>query len=118
MILDPGSKVLVVHRRLFENDGSRFFFGVVDAYEQAIAKVTGYSWTLNQIDGTFLSNQEKRTKIFALSSGTLIVYELPRSIDISKMKLEYTTDGSIFLKGPDFQMNLTEREHHRPVKKK
>ena len=44
MILNPGDKILVVHRPLFEADTARYFLGLVDAYEAGIAKVVGTSW--------------------------------------------------------------------------
>ena len=35
MLLEPGDKILVAHRRLFERDVVRFFLGSVDAYERS-----------------------------------------------------------------------------------
>jgi hypothetical protein len=42
MLLEPEDKVLVVHRRLFEGDHQRFFVGIVENYEEGIAKVSGF----------------------------------------------------------------------------
>lgn len=41
MILTQGSKVLICHRRLFEEDQPRLFVGIADAYEDGLAKVAG-----------------------------------------------------------------------------
>ena len=44
MILAQGDKVMIVHRRLYQGDNSRYFVGVVDGYSDGIAKVSGHSW--------------------------------------------------------------------------
>ena len=48
MILEVGSKLLVVHRRLFENDKSRYFIGKVEHCEDAVARVSGHTWVWGQ----------------------------------------------------------------------
>ncbi len=117
MILESGAKVLVVHRRLFENDVSRFFVGTVDAYEAGMARVTGFTFTKDPFIGGHQRKPEPRTKIMSLSSGTLIVYQLPNSIDISKLRYEHDRDGRVFLlDDANFKMDLTETTFmRRPV---
>ena len=44
VILQPGDKILVTHRRLFTDDAPRLFLGVVDHYEDGLILVTGHSW--------------------------------------------------------------------------
>lgn len=113
MILEAGSKVLVVHRRLFEGDEARYFIGVVDGYESGIAKVSGFSWTRDSLAGTFVEKHEPRTKIFSIMSGTLIVYILPANVDLKKVRFETENNGSSWLAGESgFKMNLTERGMH------
>jgi hypothetical protein len=52
MLLSNGAKVLVCHRRLFAEDQARYFFGVVEDYCEGIAKVSGFSWTRDEIPPT------------------------------------------------------------------
>jgi len=53
MILQEGDKIMVVHRRLFENDKARYFIGIVDGYENGIIKVSGHTWIKEQFGEFF-----------------------------------------------------------------
>lgn len=111
MILEKGDLLLVVHRRLFESDGQRYFIGLVESYETGIARVTGHSWVREQIAGVWIQKPEPRTKILALSSGTLIVYQLPPSLSLQKLRMEIQkTDRTVLTDGDKFHMDLTENE--------
>ena len=78
MLLNEGDKILVAHRRLFARDEARFFLGRVDAYEAGVVKVTGHSYVRDMFAGKMLEKAELRTKLLSLSSGTLMVYLLPK----------------------------------------
>jgi hypothetical protein len=113
MLLNEGDKILIAHRRLFERDAARFFIGCVDAYEAGIAKVTGHSYVRDPISGNMLEKAEPRTKIVALSSGTLIVYQLPMETVLEAITLTLE-DGILWARdGAAFAMNLGEFTHHR-----
>ncbi|MCP3918091.1 MAG: hypothetical protein GY711_21290 [bacterium] len=108
MILDPGVRVLVAHRRLFEGDQNRYFAGTVDGYEDGVARVTGYTWIRDSYSGEFRRKDDARTKIISLASGTLFVYQLPSEVDVSKLEIR-TEDGGLFLVGSSrFRMDITE----------
>lgn len=111
MILDPGTKVLIVHRRLFENDKSRYFVGTVQECEGEIATVSGHTWVQDQFDGRFSKKEDVRTKIIALSSPGLITYRLPS--DIQAEGLSFTmSEGKVWLTDDKrFRMDLSESNH-------
>ena len=114
MILEPGRKILVVHRKLFAEDLARYFVGTVEGYEVGIAKVTGRTYVRNTMSGEIPPKQELRTKIFALSSGTLIVYELPEATNLSRVKFVHTLDGKLTLTDGDrMSIDLTEAAETR-----
>src|SRR4051812_30451811 len=115
MILQEGDKLLVVHRRLFESDEARFFIGVVDGYESGIVKVTGFSWIREQFAGSFVEKKDPRTKIFSISSGTLMVYELPNQLDPKTARFESDHEGRLWLVDTGFKMNLSEKEYPKPA---
>ena len=54
MVLKPGDSVLVVHRRLFENDKARFFVGTVEVYCEGVAAVNGYTLAREEVDGSYV----------------------------------------------------------------
>ena len=111
MLLDPGATVLVAHRRLFKGDGVRFFIGRVDAYEAGVVKATGHSYTWDVLRGAMVQKTDARTKLLSLSSGTLLVYQLPS--DIEPGGLTFTEkDGHLSLSASTgYTMNLAEFTH-------
>lgn len=111
MILDRGDKVLIVHRRLFDGDSIRFFVGVVDSYEDGIAKVTGHTWIREPFSAALFKKEGARTKIFSISSGTLIVYQLPIATELSSVRFEDDRFGRIWIgDGKDLRIDLSESE--------
>jgi hypothetical protein len=111
MILNEGDNILIAHRRLYDRDDTRFFVGRVDAYEAGVVKVTGYSYVRDTLGGGMLAKAETRTKILSLSSGTLIVYQLPDRVALDALKF-VSADGQLSLtNGKGFTMNLTESAH-------
>ena len=110
MVLQEGDRVLLSHRRLFADDSPRFFAGIVDAYEDGIARITGYSWVRDQVRGQILRKEDRRTKIVSIASGTLLVYRLPVFVDIESLRIESGPYREVLLSdGQDFRMDLTDR---------
>ena len=111
MILKPGDKVLMVHRRLFEGDSERFFLGAVEEYEHGIARVTGFTFVRESMSGRVIRKNDPRTKIVSIASGTLIVYQLPADLAIEKAQF-ITSESKLTLSdGASFTMNVTEHAH-------
>jgi len=109
MILMPSAKILVCHRRLFNEDQPRFFVGTISACEDGLVKVTGFSWTRDPVQG-FVRKQDERTKVISLTSGALIVYELPSELLIEDLRIEQGAGHAVVLSdGRKFRMDLAER---------
>lgn len=109
MALSIGTKLFISHRRLFKDDQPRFFFGVTDHYSDGIVKVSGYTWTRDPTHG-FQKKHDRRTKIVALTSGTLIIYEIPTQADIDNIKIDQPDAHSVIASdGYNFKMDLSER---------
>jgi hypothetical protein len=113
MILKVGDKILVAQRRLFPRDQPRFFIGRVDAYESGIVKATGHTFARDLLTGDMLEKADARTKLISLSSGTLIVYQLPDQIALEKLDF-FAVNGCLTLSdGQGFVMNLSEFRYAR-----
>lgn len=109
MALSIGTKLFISHRRLFKDDQPRFFFGVTDHYSDGIAKVTGYTWTRDPTHG-FQKKHDCRTKIVALTSGTLIIYEISEETDIDNLRIDQPDAHTVLATdGSSFKMDLSER---------
>ncbi len=108
MILEIGMKVLVAHRRLFEHDQARLFFGTVEGYDAGIARITGYTWLRDGFRGGFRRKDDLRTKIVAIASGSVIVYQLEASLDLEALEIKVEGDRVVARDGHEFLMDLSE----------
>jgi hypothetical protein len=111
MILKEGDKLLVAHRRLFEKDEARFFVGQIDAYDSGIVKATGHTFVRDILSGQMIEKAEKRTKIFSLISGTLIVYQLPDNTALDYVQFLWDEGRLTMTDGGELVMNLAESPH-------
>lgn len=111
-LLEPGERLLVVHRRLFEGDDNRFFLGEVEAFDAGAVRVTGYSFVRDAVHGAVCRKHELRTKILSLTSGTLLVYVLPRSLNLEQTELHWKDADIRLTDGENFTMNLSEWSRH------
>ena len=111
MFLQSEDKLVVVHRRLFERDSSRFFVGCVEGYDAGIVRVTGYTFVRDPVAGTVTRKNDSRTKLFSLSSGTLMVYVLPRDLEIAAVRLVAEESSLTLTAGSSFRMDLSEWAH-------
>jgi hypothetical protein len=108
-LLTTGSKLLVCHRRLFPEDHSRLFIGTVEMYCDGIAKVSGFTWTRDPRHG-FQKKSDRRTKLVPLASGSVIVYELPETVDVEGVRIEQPGAHLVIATdGEKFRMDLSER---------
>jgi hypothetical protein len=108
MLLERGDVVLVAHRRLFQGDEPRYFIGEVLGYDAGVVKLSGRSYARDLVSGELVGKAEERTKLVALASGTVLVYQLPRSVMRERLTF-HNEDGETWLQdGEGFRMNLTE----------
>jgi hypothetical protein len=114
MILNPGDNLLIVHRRLFERDQSRFFIGVVEAYQDGMARVSGYSFARDNRGENFCRKPERYTKLVAIASGTLMTYLVPAELAIDRVRMESKDAGLCLTDGASFSMNISEWIHATP----
>lgn len=109
MILSQGDKVMVVHRRLFENDQSRIFIGEVDGHHNSLAKVTGRSWLKDKFHGDFVEKKEIRTKIISLESSGLIIYQIPSTVNLSALSIDLVGHGkNLITDHKNFNLDLSD----------
>jgi hypothetical protein len=100
MILQKGEKIHVIHRRTLDKEPHRHFVGVVDAYENGIARVTGHIFAVDSVKFVFFRRPEVRTRIISLHAGDVLVNIVPPSVDLEKViykqekKSLRVTDGS------------------------
>jgi len=112
MILEPGDKLLVVHRRLFEGDSVRFFVGEVEDYGDGIARIAGHTWTWDAYSKEILRKEGIRRKLIALGSGTFLVYQLDAGTGLEQVRFWCEPDGSIWVTDDaGLMMDISDRAH-------
>ncbi len=117
-MLRNGDKLLVVHRRLFDEDQSRFFIGSVEEYDAGLVKVAGHAFVRDPLSGKYLGRLDARIKILSLSSGTLIVYQLPQNTQLENIQFSKDSKGGITVTDGDlFSMDISEIPHDVNPKK-
>jgi hypothetical protein len=108
MLLEAGNKLLISHRRLFQHDAPRFFIGEVQAWEEGIAKVSGYSFVRDIPTSRILKKADRRTKLVPVASQAYIVYQLPDDVDLETVSFDWSRDGLRMMSDQTVLMDLVE----------
>lgn len=106
--LGDGDRVLIIDRKLFKDDNTRFFIGVVEEYDSIAVRVRGYPFHLSpyEISGAERHGEE-RVRIVSMSGGDLI-YTMPRELDVSKVQLRRSPKSLMMTDGEAFTVDLSE----------
>ena len=72
MVVEPGEKLFIVTRRLFENDLRRHFVGEVKAVTERTVRLEGYPFVMDTSTGEFVK-KERRVWIFGLGDRKSVV---------------------------------------------
>jgi hypothetical protein len=108
MILEKGEKIHVIHRRYLEKEPQRHFAGIVDAYEDGIARVTGYIFAVDPVKAVFFRRPELRTRFISLQSGDALVNILPPTVDLEKIVYKQENKSVRVTDGGEWHMDISE----------
>jgi hypothetical protein len=108
MILQKGEKIHVIHRRHYEKDHHRHFIGVVDAYEQGVARVTGHVYTVDPVKFTFVKRAEVRTRLVSIVSGDVLVNIIPQKVNLEKIVYKQERKAVRVTDGSEWHLDLSE----------
>jgi hypothetical protein len=106
--LHDNDRVLIIDRKLFKDDNTRLFVGVVEEYDEGTIRVRGVPFHLSpyEISGAERHGDE-RVRILSLSAGDLI-YLLPSSLDVSKVQLRRSPKSLMLTDGETMSLDLSE----------
>jgi hypothetical protein len=101
-------QVLIIDRKLFKDDNTRLFVGVVEEYDEVTIRVRGLPFHLSpyEISGAERHGDE-RVRVISLSAGDLI-YLLPRELDVSKVQLRRSPKALMLTDGEGMLLDLSE----------
>ena len=107
-LLDPGEKVHVIERRMFDGDARRHFVGEVDSCSDVAVRVTGYTFVCNPMTGNFDRREPARTRIIPLGASGVVVYVIPEQIDIDAVRYEWGLGNRLVVRAGRWEAYLDE----------
>ena len=106
-LLQPGEKVFVVERRLFDEDLRRHFVGEVEVCTEVGFRARGYPFLHHPPEGKFVRKNNPRTRLFSFHNN-LIINVLPESCNIEGVSHVKTEGGTILTDDETFKMDVSE----------
>lgn len=104
LLLNPGEKIHVIHRRYFEKDVRRHFVGQVEAFADGVARASGYVFVIDDLNKhLFVRRPDRRIKLIPITTGDVLVNVIPDSVDLAQVRYELgdrtlrVTDGSTWI---------------------
>ena len=106
--LSDGDRVLIIDRKLFKDDNTRFFVGVIEEYDAVAVRVRGFPFHLSpyEISGAERHGEE-RIRVISMSAGDLI-YLMPRELDTAKVHLRRSPKSLMLTDGEEYTVDLSE----------
>ena len=105
--LGEGDRIVLIDRRLFKDDNTRIFVGIVEQTDGILISARGFAFHISPYD---VAGQERRgderVRVFSMGSGD-IVYLLPKEQDIARLMLK-RSPKSMTLSDGEFAMDLSD----------
>ena len=109
-IFSDGDRILVIDRRLFKDDNTRLFVGIVEGFEQEVLRARGFSFHVSPYEVSGAERRgEERVRVITLAAGD-IIFLLPKDQDLTRLQLKRSpksmqlTDGSFAMDLSDFML--------------
>jgi hypothetical protein len=105
-----GDRIVVIDKKLFRDDNTRVFVGVVEEYDERVVRARGFAYHVSpyEVAGTERGSEE-RVRVISLETDSLF-YLLPRDTDVTKLQLKRSpkamvlTDGNLTLDLTDWML--------------
>jgi hypothetical protein len=108
MVVEPGEKLFIVARRLFESDFRRYFVGEVKAATESTVRLEGYTFAFDAGSGKFVRG-EHRGRIFGLGDSGFIIIIIPKDANLDKVSHRFSEKGKRVLSdGKTFELDESE----------
>ena len=107
-LVNPGEKVHVIERRMFDGDARRHFVGEVESSTESAMRVTGYTFVCNPMTGNFDRREPSRTRIIPLGAAGVVVYVIPEHIDIEAVYYEWSAGNRLVVRAGRWEAFLDE----------
>ena len=106
--VSDGDRVVIIERRLFRDDNTRIFVGVVEEFDDGFIRARGFGFHVSPYEVAGAERRgEDRVRVFSPAAGD-VIYVLPRDHDITRLQLRRSpkamslTDGTFSMDLSDF----------------
>jgi hypothetical protein len=111
-IVTEGDRILVIDKRLFKDDNTRLFVGIVEEFAMNVIRARGFSYHVSPYEVSGAERRgEERVRVITLAAGD-IMFVLPRDQDLTRLQLKRSpksmqlTDGTFALDLSDFMLRV------------
>ncbi len=105
--IGEGDRIVLIDRRLFKEDNTRIFVGIVETTDGVLIRARGYVFHVSSYEVAGQERRgEERLRVFSMGSGD-IVYLLPPGQDISRLMLK-RSPKSMTLSDGQYAMDLSD----------
>ena len=85
-IVTEGDRILVIDKRLFKDDNTRLFVGIVEEFAMNVIRARGFSYHVSPYEVSGAERRgEERVRVITLASGD-IIFVLPRDQDLTRLQ--------------------------------
>lgn len=106
--VSPGERVHVVTRPLFEGDVRRHFVGECTKVTENTIRVEGYAFIYDTAKNGYERRPEKRTRVFSLSDGNLIITVLAGDVAVDSLKYARANERLVLTDGKSILLDINE----------
>ena len=108
-MLEKGSKVFVITRRLFDGDRIRQFVGEVLESSDSVIKARGYVFVHDDFTNEIVRREDIRTRIISLVDAVNIILVIPKNVILENVQYEINgTNQRVLTDKDSFSMILNE----------
>lgn len=105
--INTNDRLLIIGRKLFRDDVTNLFVGVVEDYQDSVVRVRGHAYHINPYEMGTEKRAEERVRLTSLGAGD-IFYVLPRELDIARVEVKRSPRSLILTDGKSLTMDLTD----------
>lgn len=106
-VVHPNDRLLIVDRKLFRDDVTNLFVGVVEDYAEGVVRVRGHAYHINPYEMGTEKRAEERVRIVSVNIGDTF-YVLPRELNIAQVEIKRSPRSLILTDGQTLTMDLTD----------
>ena len=109
MLIEPGEKVHVIERRLFDTDVRRHFCGEVERCGSDAIRARGYVFTFDSSVSQYVRSDGERIRILPLAVSGFIINVLPTDTKVEAIKYVVSDEGRLTVTdGGHFSLDINE----------